>query len=337
VTAPDVEALRTLLTSSPAAFPLEATAAGDAILFAMLSEHDYRAASFLDRRLLTAERRTGTVPRDLLRPGLAALPRGCDFIFHVSHCGSTLLSRLLAGDPAVLPLREPAILRQAALRGADDRMADDALPLLARTFRPGQRAMIKATSVVNRIAAPLLHHADDALGLLVTVPAETFLAAVLDGSPGDILAHAGERFTRLQECGVPMTGGPESLGVGEAAAAGWLCENLTLADLARRFPDRTTWLDFDRFLAAPAAGLAAALAAFGLTADPAAILAGGVMTRYAKRPEVAYDAAFRHRLLADARARLGDAIEAGLSWLDRIGAAGLLEGTPASIAAGERH
>jgi len=333
VTAADVEALRRLLTSSPTAFPLEATEAGDAILFALLTEDDYRGASFLDRRLLTPERRTGVVPAELLRPWLVRLPRACDFIFHVSHCGSTLVSRLLAADPGVLPLREPAILRQAAMRGADERLCGEAVTLLSRTFRPGQRALIKATSVVNRIAVSLMGHAADARGLLVTVPAETFLAAVLDGSPGDIAAHAADRFVRLQELGVALKVGPESLGIGRAAALSWLCENLALANVARRFPDRTAWFDFDRFLAAPAEGLAAALAAFGLTTAPDVILAGDLMGRYAKRPDVAYDADFRQRLLANARDRLNHEIEAGLAWLDEVDAPALLTGTAARITA----
>lgn len=337
MTTPDVEALRTLLTSSPTAFPLETAGGGAAILFAMLTEDDYRAASFLDRRLLTDARRTGTVPRELMRPWLTALPRACDFIFHVSHCGSTLLSRLLGSHPAVFAVREPAILRQAAVPGTADGLAADALPLLARTFRPGQRAMIKATSIVNRIALPLMQLASDGRCLLMSVPAETFLAAVLDGSPGDVRAHAADRCGRLEALGLALPAGVESLGAGQAAALSWLCESLSLAAVARGYPTRTTWLDFDRFLAAPAPGLATALAAFGLAGDPEAILAGDLMRRYAKRPAVAYDAAFRGRLLADARGRFAAEIEAGLAWLDDVGAADRLAGTPVRIRTGDVH
>jgi len=124
-----------------------------------------------------------------------------------------------------------------------------------------------------------------------------------------------------------------SLRAGEAAAMSWLCENLALAEVARNVPSRVHWLDFDRFLSEPAIHLAAVFTAFGLEADVEAILAGDVMRRYAKRPDVAYDAAFRRQLLADARSWMGGEIQAGLDWLASINAETLLAGTPAPIVA----
>jgi hypothetical protein len=121
----DVEALHATLVSSPVLFPLDVNPAGDAVLFVSLTEDDYREASFLDRRILRPESRTGVVPRGLMRPWLAPLPRNCDFIFHVSHAGSTLLSRLLGCHDRVFSLREPAVLR--SLAGATDTMAEGLL------------------------------------------------------------------------------------------------------------------------------------------------------------------------------------------------------------------
>ena len=336
---PGVEALRAAITAGPDLFPLEASPDASAICFVSLTEREYRDASFLDRRMLRPESRTGIVPRSLLGPCVERLPRACDFLFHVSHAGSTLLSRLLGSDDRIFSLREPAILRDLARGGAagDQGMLDLVLALLSRTFRPGQRAVVKATSIVNRIATTLMDRAGDARALLMTVPAETFLAAVLDGSPGDITAHTAERLDRLASFGVAEGMAADALGVGEAAAMSWLCENLAIAAVAHRAPDRACWLDFDRFLEAPADQLAVAFAAFGLDADVGAILAGDHMRRYAKRPDVAYDAAFRRRLLLDARRRLGAEIDAGLAWLDAVGARDRLAGTPVRVAAGDGH
>jgi len=336
---PGVEALRAAITAGPDLFPLEASPDASAICFVSLTEREYRDASFLDRRILRPESRTGIVPRSLLGPCVERLPRACDFIFHVSHAGSTLLSRLLGSDDRIFSLREPAILRDLARGGAagDEGLLDLVLALLSRTFRPGQRAVVKATSIVNRIAPALMDRAGDARALLMTVPAETFLAAVLDGSPGDITAHAAERLDRLASFGVAEGMAADALGAGEAAAMSWLCENLALAAVARYTPDRTRWLDFDRFLEAPADQLAVAFAAFGLEADVKSILAGDLMQRYAKRPDVAYDAAFRRRLLLDASRRLGAEIDAGLAWLDAVGARDRLAGTPVRIAASDGH
>lgn len=335
MTAPDAEALRATLLSSPALFPLELiTSADDAMLFVSLTEEAYRQASFLDRRVLLPTSRTGLVLRSLMRPWLATLPQRCDFIFHVSHAGSTLLSRLLGCHPGVFPLREPAVLRSLAEADAPAAdLIDDVLALLSRTFRPEQRPLVKATSIVNRIAGQLMASVVDARAILMTVPAETFLAAVLDGSPGDITAHAAGRLRRLQAMGVAGAVDLARLTAGETAALSWLCENLALAEVARGLPDRVTWLDFDRFLETPTPQLTAAFAALGLEADVETILAGDVMRRYAKRPDVAYDAAFRRRLLADARSRLSVEIDAGLSWLSAIDADRLLAGYPTTLTA----
>src|SRR3546814_20118484 len=47
-------------------------------------------------------------------PGLGAAAPRPDFIFHIGHVGSTLVSRLLAEVGDALPLREPMLLRALA-------------------------------------------------------------------------------------------------------------------------------------------------------------------------------------------------------------------------------
>src|SRR3990167_10325132 len=99
--------------------PHMADLANDRVLIALVSEADYRAASFLDQRLLTDRIGREWLPWDAL-PDLGAAAPSPDFIFHIGHVGSTLVSRLLAEASDVLPLREPMLLRtlaQAAERG----------------------------------------------------------------------------------------------------------------------------------------------------------------------------------------------------------------------------
>src|SRR3546814_2757077 len=77
----------------------------------LLGEADYRAASFLDQRLLTD--RVGREWRAWnALPDLGAAAPRPDFIFHIGHVGSTLVSRLLAEVGDALPLREPMLLRE---------------------------------------------------------------------------------------------------------------------------------------------------------------------------------------------------------------------------------
>lgn len=314
---PDPAALREALVASPALCPLEWNADRTAALFARLSEADYRAASFLDRRALQPGTPTGAVPWSLAEPWLVDLPRRCDFIFHISHCGSTLLSRLMGTAPGVFSVREPGILRRLDAADGEARI-DAVLGLLSRVFQPAERPLVKATSVVNAVADRLMARAPESRAILIGLSAETFLAAVLDGSRSDIESHAEDRLARLVRLGLVK---PEATatGLGEHAAAAWACEMATLGALAKTHPHRTHWIDFDRFLASPAATLAASIAFLGHTADAATILAGPLMQRYAKKTDVAYDRDLRTSLLAASRERHGHEIAAGLDWLDRHG------------------
>src|SRR3546814_15062421 len=90
--------------------PHMADLANDRVLIALLGEADYRAASFLDQRLLTD--RVGREWRAWnALPDLGAAAPRPDFIFHIGHVGSPLVSRLLAEVGDALPLRSPILLR----------------------------------------------------------------------------------------------------------------------------------------------------------------------------------------------------------------------------------
>src|SRR3546814_2014122 len=139
----------------------------DRVLIALLGEADYRAASFLDQRLLTD--RVGREWRAWnALPDLGAAAPRPDFIFHIGHVGSTLVSRLLAEVGDALPLREPMLLRALAqvaerIERPESRWSPElyrtrlaqAVSWLGRGFAPGQRAMVKASSVITAIADDL--------------------------------------------------------------------------------------------------------------------------------------------------------------------------------------
>ena len=328
--APDHSQLRDALTASAALCPLEWNEQRSAVLFGRFGEAAYREVSFFDQRATAAAERTGVVPWAMAEPWLVDLPKRCDFIFHVSHCGSTLLSRLLGTDDTCLPVREPGILRGLTARDPTSRF-DATLGLLSRTFHPHQRSLIKATSVVNAVAEQLLSRATDARAALVFVPAETFLASVLDGSMSDIEAHAESRWQRLQALGVtPDAATPAS--PGEHAAAAWLCEMRSLERVAGIFPERTRWVNFNTFLEQPDVVLSGMADFFRLSLDASAALAGPIMHRYAKQPGVRYDADSREALLTTARQSHATDIQAGLAWLAAAGWQPPLPATLPSVA-----
>jgi hypothetical protein len=194
---------------------------------------------------------------------------------------------------------------------------DTFLGLWSRTFRPEQRVVIKATSYVSEIAIKLMESSPHSRAVLMYVPLATFLPALLDGAMSDITSHAELRLKRIQQHGwlvdVPLV----SLSPGESVAMSWLSEMLSLATAKLRFPDRTLWVDFDNFLATREDTLRSIFKLLGVNAQVEPILTSSIMHRYAKKTEVAYDTAFRAKLLKQGNDRFADEIARGLAWLER--------------------
>lgn len=329
--------LRQHLTASPALYPVAQDLRADAVRLVRLTKSDYEAASFLDTRLLSPELASAWGPWVELHEGAAGLPERCHFIFHISHVGSTLLSRLLGHHPALFSVREPAILRDLAdayfTLDQPDTLWDRAefgvrlgvyLGLWSRTFEPGQVAVIKATSFVGEMADHLMARVAHSRSILMYVRPRAFLQALLGGAMSDVERLAGQRLSRLHRRLGEAAWRTEDLSAGERVAMSWLSEMVTLRACAARFPTRVLWLDFDDFLAVPESGLVAALTHFGLPdAVEAArlILAGPTMGRYAKAPAYAFDARHRAQLLRQAEQQYHNEIERGTDWLGRAAAA----------------
>lgn len=310
--------LRDVLRASPALFPLNMEPNGNTVQFVNLSEADYREASFLDNRMLKPSVRYANIPWAELSFAAQNFPIQCDFIFHVSHAGSTLLSRLLGSHPSCFSLREPAILRMFGQGVFLDRL-DLFLGLWSRTFHSSQRALIKATSFVSDIGLDLMTRVSDARAILMYVPLETFLSALLDGSMVDVASQAAARLQRLQRRQFLKGLAVESLSPGESVAMSWLSEMTCLSEIASQFPMRTLWIDFDRFLEQSEVMLRQSFRHLGLEVDSAAYLRENTMQRYAKKPEVNYDAAFRSKLLETSRQKFHTEISRGLAWLEQDG------------------
>ena len=316
--------LRREILSSPSLFPMDRSPDGQFVHFIRLTEDDYRRASFMDQRMLDDANKaghafkSGNVPWSLLSPWLQEIPVRCDFIFHVSHAGSTLLSRMLGEHPHCLAIREPWILRSLVEPEASNQVREY-LALWSRTFRQNQRTVIKATSFVSQIGTTLMRIASDSKAILMYVPAETFLASVLDGSMRDINSSATKRLERLKEN--PSFGHVilDQLSPGERAAMCWYVEMESLRSLQQAFPERTLLLDFDRFLTARERYIQNTAQFLGLIGHESEMLTNPFTNRYAKKIEVSYDADFRLQLLTQSKAKNAEELERGLRWLQAIG------------------
>lgn len=331
-------AANTVFNSTPELCPIVQDDVGEAVIALSLTRRDYEIISFLDQRLLSQNypRRTvGWTEIEAFDPGRS---EELDYIFHIGHVGSTLLSRVLGQSPTVFSLREPAVLRRAAelhgglgakscpwTPGEWDRRVGGLLRLWSRTWLPGQRTLLKATSSVGEIAAPLLGRGQGARAVLLTLPPETYMATILGGpaSRVELEQMTAGRLARLHR----RLGGEAwtvaGLSEGERAAMSWVCEMAGLAEAARTYPAACLWLDFENLLDRPAENLATALAHLRGSAPAEVVQAmasSPYFGRYSKAPEYGYSADLRRQVLAQARAEHGEDLRRGRLWLERAAA-----------------
>jgi hypothetical protein len=330
------------LLRSPAWFPLRIADRGDMTLL-HLDEAAYRAASFLDERLLALKCAQATCGLEFIQSAAATLKPQSHYIFHTGHVGSTLVSRLVGAHEGFFSLREPALLRTftgnpprtlgAAIH--DPAQPDPAqrealnqgalelsvvVALLARSWRANQRTVIKATSIVNELAELILAAEYRPAAIFMFTSPLAYLRGILAGQNSRMEARvlSPARLRRL----VPRLEGIDwrldALCEGEYIAMNWLCEMTALHQAALRFESQVLWVDFDAFLIEPLSGLHAIFRALGAAPSEReieSIVTGPLMHQYSKAPEHAYDAALRREVLQSADWEHAVEIRRGMDWL----------------------
>jgi hypothetical protein len=308
------------LTRSPAWLPLELQ--GAAVRMVKLDEAAYRAASFLDQRLLACGYAQEMCAPVLLAEAAGALSARAHYVFHTGHVGSTLISRLIGAHERFFSLREPALLRALAAGSAASGLPSlpVALALLGRTWRPSQRAVLKLTSFVSELAETVLALSAQSSAVFMFARPRAYLQGIFAG-PNSRLENRHLSTARLQRLQRRLGGDeswPAPRSEGEYIAMSWLCEMTALREAAQRSAAQVLWVDFDAFLGDPVTGLRSIFHRLGARpADPElqSLVSGPLMQQYSKAPEHAYDAALRRELLESADRAHAAEIRRGLDWL----------------------
>jgi hypothetical protein len=241
-------------------------------------------------------------------PGL----RPAGFIFHMSRCGSTLLTQMLAGLPAALVMSEPptidALLRSRSAR-SENELADWLrwmVSALGQPRRVGQQALVVKLDAWAILGFPMIRRAfpDAACVFVYRDPVEV-LVSQLDHRgahmiPGifppswfGLSAHEAESVAPEQYC---------------AAVLAALCESALRGARARE-------LTLIPYTSLPAAvpDIVAPLFGIDIGSSERALLAS-VAQRDAKNPVIQFEADG-----AEKRARASAAVRAAVA--DRVGAA----------------
>jgi len=283
-------------------------------IFRAMDRAAYHRSIFLDRRLSPAREAAFEVPlgpliawREAHQPG----PSRTGWIFHIAHCGSTLLARALDLPAQSLVLREPLALRQLGIQRTPD---DPRLPLaaafLGRRYRAAAPAIVKANVPVNFIAADLLALDPEAPAIFLYFPLRTYLLAILRSE-----GHCGWVMNVTSQ----LPGAPTGSDVVERAAWLWLTQ-MQLYDAAlTRFPGARS-LHAEELFGAPRAVLAAAAAHFGLEVEASeldAVVNGPLFATYSKGAGQPFDNATRLAQQAEAATRLGPELERARCWAEQ--------------------
>lgn len=327
------------LFESPVWFPREVSFTHDRVLFASMTEAAYRDTAFLGGLADAGNRNIGLRLSQLVERyrRLQPSPRALHYIFHVGHCGSTLLSRMLGSLRGVLSLREPPPLfalaqRARALRGLESGPAGwpDTfgliLSLLSRTFRPGDVAVVKPISHANNLMAGMLDWTPDCRGVLLYVDLETYLATMLRPATRRETARAvsGSRLADFHARAGNHEPALAELDDARKAALVWLVQMREFADTLRdpSLCGKVRPLEFDCFLSDSRNRLGE-LAAFFDRHPCAAELDDAVgpelAHRYSKSVAYAFDARARDRMLEASRRAHSGEIAAALDWAAAVG------------------
>ncbi|MEL7130536.1 MAG: hypothetical protein AAGK23_13415, partial [Pseudomonadota bacterium] len=254
-------------------------------------------------------------------------------IFHMGHCGSTLISRLLGDLHGVVSLREPLPLRDLAtewaehtspwaVRSASAQLKDWSLlrNLWCRTWTDDGTAIVKATSFCDLLAAEWLTQFSADTALLIHVSPKTYLRSMFvhDGYLNDIYGSSRARILPHQETLDGAFAPLGELALGERVALAFICAAL---NHAAALDAGAKALDFDRFLERPEDGLSSAAAALALSPSAAEIkrvLGGQIALSYSKATEYPFSAADRETRMKEADSRRGADIRHGLEKINAV-------------------
>lgn len=282
---------------------------GDAALFVPMDRVAYQRSIFLDHRIEPSREGAMRLPFATLARRRGR-PRATGWIFHVAHCGSTLLARALDGLAANLVLREPLALRQLAL-APDAAALAITLDMLGKRYDPGLPTIVKANVPVNFLLPRIAAHDPDARAVMLHLSLPDYVHAILRTE-----RHRAW-LRRVTAQLAAYLGDLSALEDAELVAALWLAQTRAFADALAAMPCARV-LDAERFLAAPGAMLAAAAAHLGVPcgeADIAGIVGGPLFTTYSKDPSQPFDNAARIAARAAANASLAGEVARATAWV----------------------
>lgn len=313
-------------------------------LVVRIDEAVYRQAPFLDGRALNQDTEGAWVPlrEVLLRTQDRIATRSLDYLFHTGHCGSTLVSKFIGTWPGAHVIREPLPLLSLSMlkreldtplcpiNSTDWRQAlDAALKLSARTYRSGDTALVKATSVCGNLVDDALAWSPKSRLVLLHVDLATHLKIMLksEANRENARAFAPQWLSDFHRLTDSTDVRLHELGDAQQTGMNWLMTMHGFVRAANTAPARTLLVDFESFLEDMETGLARIADFLDKPVpidDIRALVNGPAAKAYAKQPQRPYGRQLREQALAESGRQFASEIRTGWDWARR-----LIDETPA--------
>ena len=285
---------------------------GDAALFVPMDRAAYHRSIFLDDRISPAGE--GTMPVPLATFTNMPWPRPTGWIFHVAHCGSTLLARALDTLNGNLVLREPLALRQAAL-GRDPRAIAFAVAMASKRYRDDLPTIVKANVPVNFILPELVGGDRDTRAIFLYLDLDNYVRAILRSD------NHREWLRRVTGLLAADLGPSAPFTDATRAAALWLAQMRAFVAALVTLPGGRA-LNAEMFFAEPGRVLRSAAECLAVDLSDAQIevcVSGPLFNTYAKNPSLAFDNDARLARRAEQEMVLAPEVAEANAWADRAG------------------
>ena len=302
--------------------------------FLEVTKDTFQKSTYLDNRIQYTKERLVALPIEEVIRAFEHVPTTrspVQFIFHISFCCSTLLSRALQSPGDTLVIREPWIFFQ--MSSVKTRMIatgewekqgpaliDLMLTLLNKTYAPDEHIVIKPSNLSNNIIDDVLTILPDSHGILLYTDLREFIISNLKkdddtkqkipwlASEAAALVHYKDSFPGIIPAQLPHL---------RAAAVFWHAQMLHFMHLLSNRPERLRALRSQDLLNSPAAILGSVSDWLGLklTADHFdKVINGSVWHSHAKDPRYQYGMELRDEENRDIIGRYASEIDDALAW-----------------------
>jgi len=314
--------------------------------FVNMNRDLYQKSIFCDGRIHARNNEVITMPLVQLLERFElqqfAAPK-LNYIFHMAHGGSTLLSRALDIPGTNIVYREPAALRQLGVSAAEEQFGQDppsiwqrvfrlSTTLLGKSYSNSERVIIKANVPVNFIIPELLAVNPHTRGIILFATLEDYLLSVLK-SPGhrswlrNVIDEVGNSVDLMLGLNPSDRG---TLSDAEAAAAMWMTQIRLYANALQSNANLRS-LDGEVFYSKPKQVLLKACEFYRMRVKEKkleAIVNSPLFTHYSKDPQKTFDNELRLHNKETLRQQIRDELVQAKRWTeDRLATCDL----PASL------